>query len=191
MVEGQNGQREYIKCRVENASPDTDWELCWRLARLPGLGPENISFLFRLIHQTLPTQERAARIKPSVNPKCKAKSCQGDEEENLGHALVTCQANNRVGLNLLECLREVQPGLQAEAAIRLEFHVEEDFELPVVWLTATVFRTLWNLRQSSTKVSQYLVRSQLEAEINLLRETRHKDAVAKIEELAENLFNQN
>ena len=24
--------REYIKCRVERASPDTDWEECWRLA---------------------------------------------------------------------------------------------------------------------------------------------------------------
>ena len=58
MEEDENGQREYIKCRVERSSPDTDWEQCWRLARLPGIGPENTSFLFKLMHQILPTQER-------------------------------------------------------------------------------------------------------------------------------------
>ena len=38
------GEQVHIKCRVERASPLTDWEKSWRLARLPGLGPENISF---------------------------------------------------------------------------------------------------------------------------------------------------
>ena len=166
----------------------TDWEQCWRLARLPGLGPENISFLFKLIHQTLPTQERVARTKPRASPTCKAQECQG-VVENLSHAMVYCPANDRVGLKLLECLREIQPGLQAEAILRLEIQVEEDLELPAVWLIATALRTLWNLKQSTTKVKLYLVRAQLEAEINLLRETRYKDAVAKIQKLAENLLN--
>ena len=72
--------------------------------------------------------------------------------------------------------------------LRLELPVEEDMELPVVWLLATVLRTLWNLKQSSTKVRQYLIRSQLEADINLLRETRYHNAVSRIEGLAANLF---
>ena len=84
--------------------------------------------------------------------------------------------------------RCVYPGLQAEAALRLEWKVDEDVELPVVWLTACTLRTIWNLRQSNTKVRKYLVRSQLEAEINLLRETRFIEAVERIEELAVNLF---
>ena len=116
------------------------------------------------------------------------RGCQGEEEENLPHALFYCQANDRVGLQLLECLREIQPGLQAEAILRLEMQVEESLELPIVWLTATVLNTLWKLRQSSTKVRQYLVRSQFEAQINLLRETSQKKAAARIEELASNLF---
>ena len=37
---GLNGEAEYIKYRVESASPTIDWERCWRLARLPGLGPD-------------------------------------------------------------------------------------------------------------------------------------------------------
>ena len=181
-------REEFIKCRVERVSPGTDWENSWRLARLPGLGPDNTSFLFSLLHQILPTKERVARTKPNASSTCKAQGCQENTEENLYHALILCQANDGVGHKLLECIRSVHPGLQAEAALRLEWKVDEDVELPVVWLTACTLRTIWNLRQSNTKVRKYLVRSQLEAEINLLRETRFIEAVERIEELAVNLF---
>ena len=191
MEMSETGEDEYIKCRVERASPDTDWENCWRLARLPGLGPEKISFLFKLLHQILPTQERVARTKPNANPNCKNQGCHSQADENLSHALIHCQANDQLGMRLLDCLREFQPGLSAEALLRLDFQVEEDLELPAVWLIGSVLNTIWNLRQSSTKVRQYLVRSQLEAEINLLRETRFADAATKIEELASNIFVQN
>ena len=40
-------------CRVERGSLDTDWENGTRLARLPGLGPANISFLFQMMHGVL------------------------------------------------------------------------------------------------------------------------------------------
>ena len=36
--------RKYIRTKVELASPVTDWERSWRLARLKGLGPEHTSF---------------------------------------------------------------------------------------------------------------------------------------------------
>ena len=169
----------------------TDWENCWRLARLPGLGPEKISFLFKLLHQILPTQERVARTKPNSSPQCKVQGCQSLAEENLSHALIHCQANDQLGTKLLESMREIQPGLSAEALLRLDFQVEEDLELPAVWLIGSVLSTIWNLRQSSTKVRQYLIRSQLEAEINLLRETRFSEAVPKIEEFASNMLSQN
>ena len=143
-----------------------------------------------MVHQILPTQERVARTKPRASSSCKMLSCQAQAEENLSHALVFCQANDRVGLQLYECLREIQPSLQVDALLRLELEVEEELELPVVWLTGCVFDILWNLRQKSNSTVQgYQVRSQLEAEINLLRETRFSDAATKIEELAANMFN--
>ena len=188
---GVSGMEEFIMCRVERAQPEADWEESWRLARLSGLGPENTSFIFRVLHQTLPTQERVARTKPGSSSKCKMVGCQADAEETLSHALIYCQANDSVGIRLLDCIQGVQPGLEAEAALRLELELEEDHELPVVWVFTTILRLLWNSRQSSTKVKQYLIRSQLEAEINLLRETRHKESVSKIEELTANLLNLN
>ena len=64
-------------------------------------------------------------------------------------------------------------GLGAEAALRLEVQAVEDDELPVVWVLATTLRLLWNARQSSSRVRQYVIISQLEVEINLLRENRY------------------
>ena len=188
MEMGEDGMKESVKCRVERMSPDTDWENSWRLARLPGLGPDNISFLFRMLHQTLPTLERVARIKPNQSSRCKMQGCQANPEEDLSHALLHCDGNDDVGHQLLNCLRNVEPGLQADALLRLELPVQEDMELPVVWVIATVLGSVWNLRQSSSRVTQHLIRSKLEADINLLRETRFQDVVIKIEELVANLY---
>ena len=47
---------QFIRTKTELASPETDWENSWRLARLHGLGPEHTSFLFKLLHKILPTQ---------------------------------------------------------------------------------------------------------------------------------------
>ena len=185
---GLDGVEEYKMCRVERANPDTNWEQSWRLARLPGLGPENISFLFCLLHQTLPTQERVARTKPGSSSKCKAVGCQAEVEETLCHALFHCHANDGVGLQVLGSMQNIQHGLGAEAALRLEVQAVEDDELPVVWVLATTLRLLWNARQSSSRVRNYVIRSQLEAQINLLRETRYSDSVPKIEDLSSSIL---
>ena len=62
MYEPMNSPWEYIRCRAEVASPNTDWEISWRRARLKGLGTEAASFLWKLLHRLLPTEERLARI---------------------------------------------------------------------------------------------------------------------------------
>ena len=106
-----------------------------------------MSFLFWVIHQTLPTQERVARTKPGISNICKVQDCSANVTEDISHALLYCPANGDIGPNLMSCLREIQPGLQAGAALQLEIQVEEELELPVVWLLATLFRIVWNLRQ--------------------------------------------
>ena len=91
-------------------------------------------------------------------------------------------------MKLVECLQDVQPDLLPDAVLRLELRVEKELELPLVWLLSSMLRIIWNLRQSNTRVRHYLVRSQLEAEINLLRETRYKNIVPTIVEIAGNLL---
>ena len=104
--DGQSdGQSNYIPTRIELASPSTDWEKSWRLARLRGLGPEHTSFLFKLMHKLLLTKERLNRTNPGVTSTCQARGCTGDVIESLEHALVGYAANNNVGKALMHTLR--------------------------------------------------------------------------------------
>ena len=187
----EDGEEVYKPCRVEVASPTTNWENTWRLARLTGLGPKNVSFLFRLLHHTLPTQERIARIRPGSSSACKAPGCDSNSEETLEHAIFYCDANDGVGTKIMEALHKVQQVLVVEEVLRLELQVDKEDELPVVWFLASTMRILWDTRQSGSRVDTYTIRSQLEAEINLLRKTRLEFLVTKIEDLAASLVQTN
>ena len=81
-----DGTQKYIRTKVELASPETDWERSWRLAIMQGLGPEHTTFLFKLLHNILPTQERLHRANNDVSQHCKALGC--SEVDDLCHSLV-------------------------------------------------------------------------------------------------------
>ena len=67
---------------------------------------------------------------PGSSAKCRMEGCQDDTEETLSHSLIYCQANDGVGVRLLDCIRGVQPDLGAEAAVRLELQIDAEHELP-------------------------------------------------------------
>ena len=183
MQELTAGEVSYIPTRLELASPETDWENSWRLARLKGLGPEHGSFLFKLLHKLLVTKERLNRTNQLASSICQARGCSEDSVETLEHALVSCRANNNMGMALMHTLRLNQYHLTVDAALRLELTAEEDDELPLTWLLAATFQAIWEQRQSSMKVEPYLVRAQLEAKVNLLRTTRYTDCATKLDEM--------
>ena len=187
METNQDGHQVNIMCRAERASPATDWEHSWRLARLPGLGPENTSFVFRMMHDLLPTQERVARTNPRANPACQVPGCT-EVVENRAHALVLCEGNMGVGKRVMRCLESVVPSIEVEAVLRLELGVEEDLELPVIWMISTVFSAIWKLRTDKSRVQLYKIRAQLEAKVNLLRETRFTNSATILDEFVVNFF---
>ena len=101
-----------------------------------------MSFMFKPLHQLLVTQERLSRTNPTITRVCKARRCTEQVIKDLGHALVTCEANNGAGLAVMECLRQIVPGLSIEAALRLDVELEESMELPFVWLCAAAFNAI-------------------------------------------------
>ena len=178
----QGGQWKYISTRTEERSPLTDWAECRRLARLRGLGPENTSFLFKLLHCTLVTQERLARTNPNQTSTCKLPGCL--VQEDLKHALIECPGNNGAGYDVLNAIKTFVPGLRAEEALHLELRLDGDLELPVVFAMAVAWRTIWELRFKKIRPQTYLVRAQLEARVSLLRECRHfASAVDTLDEI--------
>ena len=133
-------------CRVELGSPSTDWDVTWEQVRLKGLGPNLTSFLFKIVHQLLPTQERVARTNPNHSPAFKARGCMEGESENLVHALVTCRSNNGVGSAVMDSVVLVMDQVTDEQVLRLQFQAEESLELPVIWFLAVSWCRIWEAR---------------------------------------------
>ena len=187
-MEQVGGDAKYIPCNVEKKSPHRSWDECWRKARLPGLGPENVSFLFKLMHNSLVTQERLSRTSPNIRPTCKFPGCPGTDTEDRCHALYHCPGNNDVGKCIFRSISNFVPGLEIEDAITLDFHVDDPLELPVVWALAVAWSSLWDLRQKQTRPQLYMVRAQMEAKIALLRECRRFSIILEtIDTIIENL----
>ena len=136
-----------------------------------------------MLHQILPTQERVARTSRTANSFCKVNNCPGDIVENLPHALVHCSGNSGVGEMIVQRALTIAPSSTIDKLLQLELKVEGDDELALVWWLAAGFQALWDLRMAGKRVEPYLVRAQLEAKINLLRETTFTGAVPKLEGL--------
>ena len=88
----------------------------------------------------------------------------------------------------MNILRLYEPTLDVESALRLEMDIPADDELSTVWLLAATFLSIWEQRQASNRVRPYLVRAQLEAKINLLRETSYSNYTTKLIEKVQLMF---
>ena len=91
---------------------------------------------------------------------------------------------------LMDTLRQYQPNLSTAAALRLDIEVDEELELPLVWLTAATLVSIWDQKKDRTRVQPHLTRSQLEAKVNLLRETRLSNMAILLKQLINNMFDQ-
>ena len=49
--------------------------------------------------------------------------------------------------------------------------------LPLVWFTAEVLRRVWRRRRDGRQCSLFLIRAELEAEVNIVRHSRYQEMV--------------
>ena len=169
--------RHLIPCRAEVKNPEFDWDSTWSRMRLQGLGAELMSFLFKVLHDLLPTQERVSRTSSAENGDCRL--CVTDVKEDLAHALISCPSNQGVGQAVLGCL-PVVAGVQDQHVLKLQLGLEAPDELPVVWFLAVAWSCMWECRRLGKRPELYKVRAELEAKVSLLRETRHSEAAERI-----------
>ena len=77
--------------------------------------------------------------------------------------------------------------LNPSMVLTLNFQVEEDLELPMVWLTTNILMNMWDCRKEKKRCDLFLVRADLEARVSLLRESRFKEASVSISHMLLNL----
>ena len=181
MQELDDHTMEFIKSRAELAAPAADWEQIWRRARLRGLGSEAISFLWKLLHRLLPTEERLARILQNYSESCKL--CPAPVPADLVHCFFQCTSTARVGQGLLLLVQTHDPAVTPEKFLRLDFQCEASLELPIVWIVSHTLLYMWETRRGGKIVDHRQTRASLERKISTLRETRHRNACTLIEEI--------
>ena len=177
-MEESEDRQQLIPCRAEVKYPDIDWVSTWPRTRLSGLGAELTSFLFKVLHDILPTQERVARTSPAVDGACKL--CEPKVEEDLVHALIRCPGNQGVGQAVLHCLPPASAGIGDHKVLKLQLQLDNSFEFPAVWFLAVAWFTIWECRKLNKRPELYKVRADLEAKVSLLRETRRHSEAEKI-----------
>ena len=116
------------------------------------LGPSLTSFLFKLLHQILPTAERVSRILPNHSPHCTQCRAEYPVVESLIHALFECSSNHGTGTVLLHGLQKYMPNITPQDVLKLNFEIDEDFDFPLVWCTSTFLSSLSQIKTEKKRV---------------------------------------
>ena len=174
--ETENSPPSLLPVRVETLNPTNDWAHTWNLARTKGLGSDLTSFLFKLVHCLLPTQDRVSRL-GGAEGRGLCLLCHDEIEDQL-HAFFTCQHSSVAGHALLGYLQGAVQGLTPEASLRLELDpsLNEKEELATICVLSTGLKYIWETRLLKKQISTFRMRAELEAKISILRKTRHKEA---------------
>ena len=174
-------QPTLIPVRAELSGQGQDWLATWAMLKTNGLSSENASFLFKLLHQLLPTQDRINRITKEMEV-CKV--CKTDSED-LWHAFFGCQPCKETSDLLLSYVSHLVPGISSKDVLSLNFAttVEENDRLPTLVLIATGLRYIWQTRADKKTVCRYKMRTEIEATISILRKTRYSACAERLLEM--------
>ena len=170
-----------VPCRVERLAPVIDWGMSWRAVCVPGLSPVMRSFLWRMLHDILPTQERLHRMNMPNAPSPLCVQCTEGKLDDIEHALLRCNKIKPGADFLLETLKSEIPDITFERIKYLDFR-SEDLLVPT-YLTAATLSQLWSSRSCTRNLSWNSVRANVEQSILTLRKSRFASAASKLQQI--------
>ena len=167
----ENNQQELIPTRCEIKMPDVDWDRVWSYTLIPGLDSEQRSFLFKMIHNILPTKTRLYRLQQADSPVCSL--CTTGSSEDCVHAFLTCSYNTSDVNNwILQVVEKVAPNSSLQDIVTLDFNLDGTLTFPLIWFLSHILSMVWQLRSSKKTINMYIIRAFMEAKINILRKSR-------------------
>ena len=178
--------RELVPCRAELKNPVLDWSRNWSHSVTPGLPSSFLAFLWRMMHDLLPTQARLFRLRMPNAENDVCTLCDLNVTGDLTHSLILCRYNEEAGQFLLDILQQVLPHLHPQQVVQLDLDIEENMKLPLVYLIASVLSQVWDFRKQKKPCHLQSIRAVLEAGVNILRNSRHFKAAEKISSILVN-----
>ena len=123
-----NRIRKALKCEIKH--PTVDWDRSWQLSQLKGLDSSQSTFLFKLLHNILPTSSRLFRLNQRQSPLCLL--CESGEEEDCTHALLSCNYNADVNNWVIDCVFKAVPNANVEDITLLNLDIPEQSSFPLL-----------------------------------------------------------
>ena len=113
-----------------------------RISKLSGLSPDSKSFLFKLIHELLPSKERINHLTPASSVLC---WCNTGAVETYQHLFYECNKNNKSVLALLRCVQSYNSNLTHVKLLRLELTADDPFLLASISLLSSGLELIWKV----------------------------------------------
>ena len=175
----ENGSRVLKECRAESKNPGEDWERIWQAAMTPGLPSELRTFLWRMLHNILPTRARLFRMNLPNAPTPTCILCDDGSPDTLLHALLLCHHIRPAADFLLSTIRSEIPDITPTRVLMLDFGTNE--LLPLLYLSASVLSGIWTCRKENKQCNILSIRATLEAGIQILRKSRFHSSATKLD----------
>ena len=182
-----NGEQSLVPCRIEQKFSDKVWERIWSNAKVQGLPSEFSSFVWRMIHDLLPTKQRLFRLQITGTPSDLCTHCSKDKTEDLVHALFECDFNGGSGPFLLNILKDVSTTLHPQQLLLLDLDLADERRLPVVYSISCVLSCIWRHRLEKKSIDTHKVRATMEASINILRKSRFRKSAEMVDRWLEKI----
>ena len=176
---------ELVPCRIEANHPNVCWSNSYSTIRMKGLSPDNKSFLFKLIHELLPSKERLHSLGQSPSSLC---WCNSGEVESYQHLFFHCYKNKEGAQALLRCVRSYDANISEQKCLRLELETDDPFRLASVCLLSTGFELIWNNRKQKKTTSLISIRAEIENSISIKRKSRLR-RLQECANIMENMIN--
>ena len=140
---------------------------------MPCLSSTTRSFLFKMLHELLPTEQRLNRIGRNNEASCKY-SCSGQPTADLAHCLLSCNLVKDVGMWLL------QIDTSKTVADILQFRLENEGK---IWLAANVLEYCWNKRSEGKKAELVECIAKLKYDVSLLSSSKYLNIASQVGEV--------
>ena len=170
-------------CKIETKYPQVEWTRTWTLAATPGLSSNQLTFIWRMVHDLLPTQARLHRLgMPNINSSI-CSLCNKNMVGNLTHSLLLCPFNDGAGHYLIEKLSSYILQLTPEQVILLNFDVSQEHQLPVLFMITSILSEIWDCRKAKKPCHLLSIRAALEAGINNLMKSRYSKSASTLDSI--------
>ena len=160
-----DGNNLYL-CAVQEYS---DLNLIMSNCRLPIFDNSMKSFVFKLVNDLLPNEERLSRILPHNSPLCT--HCQNDTTGDSLHVFFLCSLSQDLGGWVLRVVRKVDPTATPEAVLRLKITGGD----ALVWFTVRALTYIWENRSNKKKAIKNEFISLCDLTLDILATSKHKE----------------